>query len=254
MRWAVTDAHEFCEHRSPLNYLRCTPRMTAPPEEEHSVSSTFCSALRLPPSNPSPALRLGRGMGRGGDMGNVPGRYSHWNDCDFTVPLLRCLPPSGLSAWHPAPGRTTGQREQCGFSARRLQTPNSISCPEPRLHGQKGSTSITLLKLLIVHPALREFKAESECHWDASLMARKVSNVAVPICLAPNLWNGTQPSWVRAARLDTWHRSRTPGSAFTEFLAIKNFMGLGCGVHCSSMLRENVGWNLIRTTWIRKCT
>lgn len=26
-----------------------------------------------------------------------------------------------------------------------------------------------------------------------------------------------------------------------EFLAIRNFMGLGCGVHCSSMLRENVG-------------
>ena len=45
MRWAVTDAHEFCEHRFPLNYLRCTPRMTAPPEEEHSVSSTLCSAL-----------------------------------------------------------------------------------------------------------------------------------------------------------------------------------------------------------------
>ena len=39
-----------------------------------------------------------------------------------------------------------------------------------------------------------------------------------------------------------------------ELLAIKNFMGLGCGVHCSSMLRENVGWNLMGTTWIHKCT
>ena len=93
MRWAVTDAHEFCEHRFPLNYLRCTPRMTAPPEEEHSVSSTLCSALTGCHAL-TPPLHWGRGReGERGYVGNVPGRYSHWNDCDSTVPLLRCLLP-----------------------------------------------------------------------------------------------------------------------------------------------------------------
>lgn len=35
-------------------------------------------------------------------------------------------------------------------------------------------------------------KAESECHWDASLVARRASNEAVPISPALNLWNGAQ--------------------------------------------------------------
>ena len=220
------------------------------------VSSALCSAL-TPCQAVTPPLPWG--WGRAGERGHV-GNVSGGPDTRIETTVT----PQSLSwavflprACHPGTLPQAGQlvRESSVVSQPDGSKHQILSpAPNPGSVGRKEAWVFILLKLLVVHPALGDFKAESECRWDASSMAQKVSNVAVPICPARNLWNGTQPSGLRAARPDTWHLSRTRGSAFTEFLVIKNFMGLACGVHCSSMLRENVGWNLMRIIWIHKGT